>query len=152
MANLLGACHVSAFVGLPLVGVFLALPLHIVRLLVSGWCCVVCGWLSLRLLLALRRYEEFRPGLTYFGDNVASLQMALKGKAKGSEGALARELFVLKARHNWKFVVAHLPNESNVLADGLSRISQPGLSSSPPPEVLGAAEVPVPHLSTIWTL
>ena len=112
----------------------------------------VCGWLSLRLLLALRRYEEFRRGLTYFGDNVASLQMALKGKAKGSEGALARELFVLKARHNWKFAVAHLPSESNVLADGLSRISQPGRSSSPPPEVLGAAEVPVPHLSTIWTM
>ena len=152
MANLLGACHVSAFVGLPLVGVFLALPIHTDRLLVSGLVLRVCGWSSLRLLLALRRYEEVRPGLTYFGDNVASLQMALKGKAKGWEGALARELFVLKARHNWKFAVAHLPSESNVLADGLSRISQPGRSSSLPPEVLGAAEVPVPHLSTIWTL
>ena len=113
---------------------------------------MVVWWVSLRLLLALRRYEDIRPGMTYFGDNVASLQMSLKGKAKGKEGALARELFVLKARHNWKFAVAHLPSESNVLADSLSRLAQPGRSPKPPAEVLGAAEVPIPHLSTIWTL
>ena len=102
--------------------------------------------------MALRRYQELHPGLSYFGDNVASLQMALRGKAKGAEGALARELFVLKARFNWRFAVAHLPSENNVLADALSRIAQPGRPSSPPAEVLGAAEVPVPHLASIWTM
>ena len=114
-----------------------------------GWS-VVAG--SLRLLLALRRCQDLRPGLAYFGDNTASLQMSLKGKAKGAEGALARELFVLKARHNWRFAVSHLPSESNWLADSLSRVAQPGRPSIPPAEVLGAAEVPVPHLSCVWSM
>ena len=114
-------------------------------------CVCVRDW-SMMLFLALRRYQDIRPGLAYFGDNTASLQMALKGKAKGAEGAIARELFILKARHNWRFAVAHLPSESNLLADSLSRVAQPGRPSSPPPEVLGAAEVPVPHLSSIWTM
>ena len=78
--------------------------------------------------------------------------MALKGKAKGAEGTIARELFILKARHNWRYAVAHLPSESNVLADALSRVAQPGRPSIPPAEVLEAAEVPIPHLSHIWTM
>ena len=161
MANLLGTCYVSAFVGLCSRRCFLLFRgrrcLLLFRLtslgfVSKGWCVVLAWSFSLRLLLALRRYQDIRPGMTYFGDNVASLQMALRGKAKGSEGALARELFILKARGNWRFAVAHLPSESNLLADGLSRLAQPGRSPAPPPEVLGAAEVPVPHLSSIRTM
>ena len=107
---------------------------------------------TLRLFLALRRYQGIRPGLTYFGDNTASLGMALRGKARGAEGALARELFVLKARHNWRFAVSHLPSESNGLADALSRLAQPGRTAPVPIEVRGATEVPVPQLSSIWTM
>ena len=88
---------------------------------------------GLRLFLALRHYQQIHPGMTYFGDNTASLGMALRGKARGAEGALARELFILKARHCWRYAVAHLPSESNVLADALSRVAQPGKSTPSPP-------------------
>ena len=78
--------------------------------------------------------------------------MALRGKARGAEGALARELFILKARFGWRFAVSHLPSESNTLADALSRVAQPGKASRLPAEVAGAAEVLVPHLSSLWTM
>ena len=107
---------------------------------------------GLRLFLALRHYQEIHPGMTYFGDNTASLGMALRGKARGAEGALARELFILKARRCWRFAVAHLPSESNVLADALSRIAQPGRSTPLPSAIRGAAEVHVPSLGSIWTM
>ena len=110
------------------------------------------GCWPLRLFLALRRYQEIRPGMVYFGDNVASLGMALSGKARGAEGALARELFILKARFDCTFSVAHLPSEDNVTADALSRLAQPSGYSSILSKLRGAAEVPIPDLSSVWTM
>ena len=78
--------------------------------------------------------------------------MALRGKAKGAEGALARELFILKARLGWRYAVAHLPSEANVVADALSRLAQPGRAPQLPVAVAGAAEVHVPHLSCLWSM
>lgn len=105
-----------------------------------------------RLVLALRRYQDIKPGMVYLGDNTASLGMALRGKARGAEGALARELFILKARHGWRYAVAHLPSEANLVADALSRLAQPGRAPQLPAAVVGAAEVQVPHLSSLWTM
>ena len=107
---------------------------------------------SLRLFLALLRYAELFPGISVVGDNTASLQIALSGKAKKEIGALARELFLRKARGDWKFQVGHLPSEANGVADYLSRLSQPGAPTTPLSELEGAAEVPVPDLSSIWQL
>ena len=116
------------------------------------------------------------------GDNVGSLQLALSGRVRGAlssfyegylatdlppssapvpvlpnrirEGlsALARELFVRKAKEQWFFGVSHLASEANVTADALSRLSQPGTSSSQPPSTVGAAELTSPKLEDLWSL
>ena len=98
------------------------------------------------------RYCEMFPGLTFFGDNIAALQLALSGKAKGAMGALARELFLRRVRSDWTYSVAHLPAEHNYVADYVSRLRQPGAPTEPLSELSGAAEVHVPLLSTVWTL
>ena len=95
--------------------------------------------------------------LTLFGDNTASLQMALDSKGKGATNELLREIAWRKAKHGWSFAVAHLPTESNVLADSLSRLFEPGDDGtvphrSCPPQLVGAAEVKPRPLSAIWTL
>ena len=106
----------------------------------------------LRLYLALCRYAPLFPGLSFFGDNTASLQLALSGKAKRELGHLARELFVRKAKEDWQFAVSHLPSEHNSVADALSRMAEPGRTSTPPAELEGAAEVHVPQPSSLWVL
>ena len=110
------------------------------------------GLFLLRLLLVMLRYCELKRGLVFFGDNTASLQIALSGKAKAEMGALARELFVRRARHDWQYSVAHLPSESNVLADTLSRLHQPGPRPGFPVELVGAAEVRLQPLESIWSV
>ena len=92
------------------------------------------------------------PGLCFFGDNTASLQLALSGKAKRELGHIARELFVRKSREDWQFSVAHLPSEHNVVADALSRMAEPGRTSTPPVELEGAAEVHIPQPASLWVL
>ena len=75
--------------------------------------------LALVLLQWAGQYSE----LVLFGDNTSSLQMALSGKSKKTaEASLLREIAWRKAKHRWAFAVAHLPTESNSLADFLSRI------------------------------
>ena len=110
------------------------------------------GLFLLRLLLVMLRYCELKRGLVFFGDNTASLQIALSGKAKAEMGALAREIFVRRARHDWQYSVAHLPSESNVLADTLSRLHQPGPRPGFPVELVGAAEVRLQPLESIWSV
>ena len=106
----------------------------------------------LRLFLVLLRYAPLFPGIAVVGDNTASLQVALSGKAKGSLGALARELFLRKAREDWHYQVGHLPSEHNSIADFLSRLAQPGAPAAPLAELEGAAEVPVPDLASLWAM
>ena len=117
-----------------------------------GWVGGGVGGHLLRLFLALCRYSESMPGIAFLGDNTASLQMSLSGKAKQELGALARELFLRKARHDWHYQVGHLPSEHNNTADYLSRLAQPGAPSTPPIELKGAAEVTIPDLSSYWVL
>ena len=119
--------------------------------LVCGLCVLAVG-LSLRLLLAMMRYCDLFPGICFLGDNLAALQLALSGKAKGAMGALARELFMRRVRGDWLYSVAHLPAEHNYIADYVSRLRQPGAPTEPLPELSGAAEVQIPALASIWSL
>ena len=136
----------------------------------------------LRLVLAVCHWSPHFSGLVYVGDNVGSLQLALSGRVRGALGAfyddylagisptepsdlivlpsrvreglgaLARELFVRKAREQWFFGVSHLASEANVLADALSRLAQPGTSSSMPSALVGASELASPKLEDLWSL
>ena len=66
--------------------------------------------------------------------------------------SLARELSLRVAREDLKYCVGHLPAEANTLADCLSRVAQPGVRQVIPPELTGAAEVPLESLSGFWAL
>ena len=50
------------------------------------------------------------------------------------------------------FGVSHLASEANVLADALSRLAQPGTSSSMPSALVGASELASPKLEDLWSL
>ena len=83
----------------------------------------------------------------FLGDNLASLNLALSGKAKGKLNSLARELALRIAREDLQFSVGHLPAEQNIMADALSRLSQPGAKATMPSALVGAAEVTLgPHV------
>ena len=107
--------------------------------------------------IALVHWAPTFGDIVFLGDNVSSLTMALSGKGKGPLSALSREISWRKARGGWRFAVAHLPTESNTIADYLSRIHEPSPDGSTKqlvlPEVLkGAAEVRPPSLQQLWTL
>ena len=92
-------------------------------------------------------------GLLVCGNNVASLQLVLSHKGKGEIAAVSRELAWRVARGGWRYAVAHLPAEANVLADRLSRLSDlsfPKLGRMPD-ELEGAARVS-PKLEQLWSL
>ena len=107
---------------------------------------------ELRLLLAVRRWAWLADGLCFLGDNVASLNIALSGKAKGNMAAIARELSVLRARDHLQFSVGHLPAENNLIADAISRLSQPSVPHTMPSQLVGAAEVRLGPLHSQWVL
>ena len=91
-------------------------------------------------------------GLAFLGDNTASLQLAISGRAKGAMGALARELFIRRTKGDWKYSVGHLPSEHNTLADTLSRLHEPGRSCQVPQALTGCAEVRPLTLAQLWSL
>ena len=110
-------------------------------------------WEFLTLTLAIVRWCPVVDGLLICGDNVASLQLALSHKGKGEIAAVSRELAWRVARGGWRYAVAHLPAEANVLADRLSRLSDPALPPlvHMPDELVGAAQVNA-RLSQLWSL
>ena len=114
-------------------------------------------WELACLGLALIQWASSYQRLTLYGDNTGSLQMALDGKGKGVCNELLRELAWRKARFRWDFAVAHLPSESNEIADTLSRLYMPQDDGSLPPKtcppsLVGAAEVHPKPLGSIWVL
>ena len=56
------------------------------------------------------------------------------------------------AREDLRYTVGHLPAGSNILADRLSRLAQPGVKQVKPLELTGAAEVPLGPLYSFWAL
>ena len=103
-------------------------------------------------MLAVRRWAWLAEGLCFLGDNVASLNLALSGKAKGNMAAIARELSVMKARDNLRFSVGHLPSEQNVIADSISRLAQPSSPHTMLRQLVAAAEVLLGPLHSQWVL
>ena len=81
-------------------------------------------WELAVLVLSILKWS-WRSGITYIGDNVPSLELALSGKAKGAMAALVRELCWCKAREQLYYGVAHIASEANTDAGALSRFAQP---------------------------
>ena len=102
--------------------------------------------------MAISRWASLADGLSFLGDNLASLNLALSGKAKGKLNNLAKELALRIAKEDLQYSVRHLPAGSNTLADTLSRVAQPGSDASMPEALLGAAEVTLGPLCRFWSL
>ena len=81
----------------------------------------------LALVLAVERWcPAGAPPTVIWGDNTAALQEAVDMKGKGPQETLAQALAVLRGARSLALSVGHLPSESNVLADSLSRLFAPG--------------------------
>ena len=95
--------------------------------------------------------DDFREhSVDLFGDNVAALDLALTLRGRGALTAIARELSWRQARRQWRYRVAHLPAEHNLIADSLSRVADPkGVAY--PSAALGAASFRAPpKLKDLW--
>ena len=79
----------------------------------------------LALLLAIELWCQNGEATVVLGDNTAALQEALALKGKGPQGELAQALAVLRCSRSLNLEVAHLPTESNHIADSLSRQADP---------------------------
>lgn len=110
-------------------------------------------WEFLTLALAAVRWCPLFPAVLICGDNLASLNLAISGKSKGLLGNIGRELAWRQAKYDWHIAVAHLPAESNKLADRLSRLTDPSLPPlvDCPSELIGSAEVRV-SVDALWSL
>ena len=63
------------------------------------------GILLFRLVLSICQWGSLADGMSFLGDNLASLNLALSGKAKGKLNHLARELALQIARRDLQFSV-----------------------------------------------
>ena len=92
-------------------------------------------------------------GFAIMGDNISSLSCAIGLKGKGALSQISREISWRKVRHRWRFSVAHVPSEQNVLADALSRTSSPDTSerrSFPQSALSGATRKTLPPCDEWW--
>ena len=83
------------------------------------------AWEYLMMLVVLLAWaSDFRDsGLIVLGDNVTALIGILNLRGKRDLTAITRELSWRRVRYAWRYAVAHLPAEHNILADALSRIA-----------------------------
>ena len=87
----------------------------------------------LALVLAVEAWGHSVRPLTILGDNVAALQEALSLRGRGLHEPLSQALAVLTvARSLPDSSVGHLPTESNLTADALSRLFEPDCAYSNP--------------------
>jgi len=112
-------------------------------------------WEYLAILLVMEVWgTEWRSeGLAVLGDNLASLSglTALRGKSQLYR--VTCELAWRKVRYGWKFAAGHLPAESNVLADALSRLSAPAPNTKTFPDALrGARRRDFPDPEHLWVV
>ena len=86
------------------------------------------------------------------GDNTGTLQELLDLKGAGVHGMLAQSLAVLRCARTLTLAVGHLPSESNVLADALSRQADPNEHHPWPfaPDAQVTVDDPICP-STLWT-
>ena len=112
------------------------------------------AWEYLMMVAALLAWaSEFRDeGLIVMGDNVAALNGILNLRGKRGLTAITRELSWRRVRYAWRYAVAHLPAEHNLLADALSRVAAPSGSERKdfPTELAGVTRVAAPALEDLW--
>ena len=77
-------------------------------------------------MLAVELWGDTSKPAVILGDNLPALQEAVDLKGKGSLEPLSQALAVVVAARSLTLTVAHLPTEANVIADSLSRQSEPG--------------------------
>ena len=109
-------------------------------------------WEFATLLLALCVWGDSftQRRVSVLGDNTGALNNALSFRGRGPLEALSRELSWRQARRGWLFDVGHLPSEYNVVADALSRITDPKGTGWPSEALAAAAEVSPPRLRDLW--
>ena len=84
------------------------------------------------------------------GDNTGALQNALALRGRGALLHVARELSWRQARRRWSFEVGHLPSEFNVVADALSRTSDPKGHAWPSEALAASVFRAPPKLRKLW--
>ena len=110
-------------------------------------------WELATLILALCRWAPLYEGLVLCGDNTGSLTLSMDLASTKQERSLLRELAWRKAQGGWLYEVAHIPSESNTVADFLSRLEELAPEQRVMPSCLeGAAQVSSPKLSKLWQL
>ena len=93
---------------------------------------------ALAILVSLREFAEHwkseRIMLTIRADNIAALAMCAKMQPHSQQlGIVARELALDVADSSYSpDIVEHIPGLSNIAADALSRLSQPGYGARIP--------------------
>ena len=109
-------------------------------------------WEYATLLLCLMTWGDHftKESVLVVGDNTGSLSNALSLKGKGDLLAISRELSWRQARRHWKFSVGHLPSEHNVVADALSRRTDPKGAPWPSLALRSADFRSPPNLRDIW--
>ena len=85
------------------------------------------------------------------GDNIASLEAALRLRGKGDIGKVTTELALGRPRLRWRVRVGHFPAEVNTVADALSRLSAPDPSRFPA-ELIKSSCVDVPAPDEAFSL
>ena len=81
-----------------------------------------------------------------------SLQQALDMKGKGPMLRISAELSWRKAKFGWLFAVGHLPTEANLLADALSRLSDPTEPKDFPECLQGVHQAHPTPIHELWAL
>ena len=101
-------------------------------------------------LLAIELWCTSATPTAVLGDNTAALQEIVDMKGAAAHAPLAQALAILRCSRSLDLTVGHLPSESNVLADALSRLTSP----DPPawPFADGTIIVDTPLCpSTLWS-
>ena len=108
-------------------------------------------WEFITLLLALItwRHHAEHGVLFLLGDNIAALQDAISLKGRGQMLLVARELAWRRAKWPLFFDCHHLPKESNVTADALSRLAAVP-PSTVPASLLTVPRVAAPPWNAVW--
>jgi len=110
-------------------------------------------FLTLYLSLLLWGTQFSTEGVSIAGDNTAALANAVTFKGRSGLNRISMELSWRKVRFGWRYQVAHLPSEGNVISDALSRTSAPHSAerkSFPQAALRGANRREVPETSKLW--
>ena len=109
------------------------------------WACQSqATWEAFILLIALRSWctilQARRSRICFRSDAKAALGATEKLRSARSPAIdrIMAEISLVLASMNYEVEIdtAHIPGVENILADALSRLDEPGCSSSPPPELM----------------